>query len=42
MRKANVPVVMRLGPEVGKDPATDNAAIIDFLRQRLGNRIRTQ
>jgi hypothetical protein len=42
MRKANVPLVMRLGPEVGKEPAADTAAIVGFLRERLGNRIRTQ
>jgi len=42
MRKANVPVVMRLGPEVGKDPAADTAAMVSFLRERIGDGIRTQ
>jgi hypothetical protein len=35
MRKAGVPVVVRVGPEVGKDPVADNAAIVKFLRERL-------
>ena len=42
MRKADVPVVIRLGPEVGKDPAADTAAMVSFLRERIGDGIRTQ
>ena len=35
MRKAGIAVSVRIGPEVGKDPAADNAAIVEFLRERL-------
>jgi acetyl esterase/lipase len=32
-----VAVVCRIGPQVGKDQAADNAAILDFLRRHLSN-----
>jgi hypothetical protein len=35
MRKANVPVVARIGPEVGRDSASDNVAIAGFLSRHL-------
>ena len=39
MRKVNVPVVVRLGPEVGRDPTADTTAIVSFLRERIGSHI---
>jgi len=36
MRKAGIAVTCRIGPEVGKDPAADAAAIVGWLRDRLG------
>ena len=39
MRKVNVPVVVRLGPEVGRDPTADTTAIVSFLRKRIGSHI---
>lgn len=42
MRKVNVPVLLHLGPDVGRDPAADTAAIVSFLRERFGSRIRTR
>ena len=35
MRKAGAKTTCRLGPEVGRDPITDNAAILRFLRENL-------
>ena len=35
MRKADIEVVCRIGPQVGKDPQADNAAILAFLSQQL-------
>jgi acetyl esterase/lipase len=36
LQKAGVPVTCRIGPEVGKDSAADNKAILAFLVERLG------
>jgi hypothetical protein len=36
LREAGVPVVCRIGPQVGKDTTADNKAIIGFLRERFG------
>lgn len=35
MHKAGIGVVCRIGPQVGKNPEADNAAILAFLRQQL-------
>ncbi|MCY2954935.1 MAG: penicillin acylase family protein [Planctomycetota bacterium] len=35
LRRNGVPVVARLGPQAGKDPAANTAAIVAFLRERL-------
>ena len=35
LRHAGAEVVARLGPDVGKDPQADAAAIVDFLRKHL-------
>jgi acetyl esterase/lipase len=35
LREAGVPVVCRIGPQVGKDTTADNKAIIGFLRERF-------
>ena len=35
MRRAGVQVVTRLGPDVGKNPQADAAAIAEFLKKHL-------
>ncbi len=36
MHKAGIPVQCRIGPRVGKDPAADSAAVLQFLKEKLG------
>jgi acetyl esterase/lipase len=38
LRKAGVPAEICVGPDVGKNPGTDNAAIVAFLRRQLLSR----
>jgi hypothetical protein len=35
MQKAGVEAVCRIGPQVGKDPAADNEAIVKFIQHCL-------
>ena len=35
MRRSGVEVTVRLGPDVGKDPGSDAAAIVEFLKKHL-------